>query len=363
MQGRHVNRTRARQQSTAPGAPPLQTLPGAADTYGDPHRERFALAETAEALQEPQPGEQDGKIVALRPEGTISVDRRAEGGLTLQFSFDIPRLPKLRALPTWTHQQLVNGALIAAVVLLSAFIVYKEWFAGAATSPAYEEAAMLRPNVATDFNPSVESPVVAAGAYVDKLASVIGNVSIGAQVFVAPFASIRGDEGQPIVIGAGSNVQDGVVVHALETFSGGKPVDKNLVDVNGKKYAVYIGSGVSLAHQSQVHGPAAVGDHTFVGMQALVFKSVIGKNVVIEPGAKLIGVTVAEGRYVPAGSVVTKQSDADALPLITESYPFATLNAGVLHVNEAFADAYLELTTGGGTPAAPAAPSTASAGH
>ncbi|MBI5947204.1 MAG: carbonic anhydrase [Chloroflexi bacterium] len=205
---------------------------------------------------------------------------------------------------------------------------------------------MLRPNVATDFNPSVESPVVAPGAYVDRLASVIGNVSIGANVFVAPFASIRGDEGQPIVIGANSNVQDGVVVHALETFAAGKPVEKNLVEVDGKKYAVYIGAGVSLAHQSQVHGPAAVGDHTFVGMQALVFKSVIGKNVVIEPGAKVIGVTVPEGRYIPAGSVVTKQSDADALPMITESYPFATLNDGVLHVNEAFADAYLKLATG-----------------
>ncbi len=42
-------------------------------------------------------------------------------------------------------------------------------------------------------------------------------------------------------------------------------------------------------------------------MQALVFKSVIGKNVVVEPGAKVIGVTVAEGRYIPAGSVVVTQ--------------------------------------------------------
>ena len=313
------------------------------------------MAEAAETLTDPKPGEPDPKVVALRPEGPISVERRAEGGLTLQFSFDIPKLPKIGSLRTWTHQQMINAALFVAVVLLGAFIVYKEQFAGAA-APAHQQSTALRPNVATDFNVSVESPVVAAGAYVDRLASVIGNVSIGSHVFVAPFASIRGDEGQPIMIGAGSNVQDGVVVHALETFSGGKVVDKNLVDVDGKKYAVYIGAGVSLAHQSQVHGPAAVGDHTFVGMQALVFKSVIGKNVVIEPGAKLIGVTVAEGRYEPAGSVVTEQAAADALPLITESYAFATLNDGVLHVNEAFADAYLELNGGASAPAAHSSP-------
>jgi carbonic anhydrase/acetyltransferase-like protein (isoleucine patch superfamily) len=199
----------------------------------------------------------------------------------------------------------------------------------------------LRSNVATSFNPDVESPVIGAGSYIDKLASVLGNVQVGKNVFVAPFASIRGDEGQPLFIGDGSNVQDGVVVHGLETLKDGQPVEKNLVTVGAKKYAVYIGKNVSLAHQSQVHGPAWVGDNTFVGMQALVFKATIGKNVVVEPGAKVIGVTVPEKRYVPAGSVITTQAQADALPEITPSYPFATLNDGVLHVNEEFAEAYL----------------------
>jgi carbonic anhydrase/acetyltransferase-like protein (isoleucine patch superfamily) len=74
-------------------------------------------------------------------------------------------------------------------------------------------------------------------------------------------ASIRSDEGMPIFVGNRSNVQDGVVLHALETIDEeGKPVEKNLVEVGGKKYAVYIGENVSLAHQSQVHGPASVGN-------------------------------------------------------------------------------------------------------
>jgi carbonic anhydrase/acetyltransferase-like protein (isoleucine patch superfamily) len=130
------------------------------------------------------------------------------------------------------------------------------------------------------------------------------------------------------------------VVHALETMEGGHEVSKNLYEVNGKKYAVYIGKNVSMAHQSQIHGPAVVGNDTFVGMQALVFKAVVGSNCVIEPGAKVVGVTVADGRYVPMGTILTSQKDADNLPKITEDYAFRKLNAGVVHVNVQLADGY-----------------------
>jgi carbonic anhydrase len=74
-------------------------------------------------------------------------------------------------------------------------------------------------------------------------------------------------------------------------------------------------------------------------MQALVFRTEIGDHVVIEPGAKLIGVKVAPGRYVPALSVITKQADADALPQITQDYPYRNLNAGVVRVNIQLAEA------------------------
>ena len=309
------------------------------------------MARGAEARADDEtPDEQPGSnVVPLREGDTPGMlQRKAEGGFSFHFTFDLPKLPSVMAVQTWTHQQMINGALVAAVVLMAAFMVYREKFSPAAAAGGHEQAAtgLVRPNVKTGFNPTVEQPAVAAGAFIDPLASVIGNVSVAARVYVAPFASIRGDEGQPIVIGEGSNVQDGVVLHALETFDGSEPVEKNLVTVDGKKFAVYVGKNVSMAHQSQVHGPAAVGDNTFVGMQALVFKAVVGKNVVIEPGAKSIGVTIPEGRYVTAGSVVTSQAVADALPKITPEYAFATLNNGVLEVNHSFADAYLGAATG-----------------
>jgi len=155
-------------------------------------------------------------------------------------------------------------------------------------------------------------------------------------------ASIRGDEGQPLHVGDDSNVQDGVIIHALETEENGKPVEKNIYEVNGKNYAVYIGKRVSLAHQVQIHGPAVIQDDTFVGMKALVFKSYVGEKCVVEPGIILMGVTVPDHRYVPTGSVIKTQEDADNLPEITEAYPMKDMNKAVVHVNTSLAKGYLK---------------------
>jgi carbonic anhydrase/acetyltransferase-like protein (isoleucine patch superfamily) len=175
---------------------------------------------------------------------------------------------------------------------------------------------------------------------VSPKASVIGAVHLGDDVYVAPFASLRGDEGHPISIGSESNAQDGVVVHALETEEAGQPVPANLVEKDGRQYAVWIGSRVSLAHQSHVHGPAFVDDDTFVGMQSLIFKAHVGKHCVLEPRSLIMGVTIPDGRYVPAGTVVRTQAAADALPVIDDTYPLRTTNEKVVHVNKALAIGY-----------------------
>jgi carbonic anhydrase/acetyltransferase-like protein (isoleucine patch superfamily) len=200
---------------------------------------------------------------------------------------------------------------------------------------------MIEKNVVTDFNSRIYDPVIDPSTYVHPLAAVVGHVILGKNIMISPFAAIRGDEGQPLFVGDDSNVQDGVVIHALETEMNGQPIEKNLYEINGEKYAVYVGSRVSLAHQVQIHGPAVVLDETFVGMKSLVFKSYVGKNCVIEPGCTVMGVTIPDGRYIPAGSVVKTQAEADQLPVIKEDYPFRTLNKGVVHVNTALAKGYL----------------------
>ena len=178
---------------------------------------------------------------------------------------------------------------------------------------------MIEKNVKTYFSPKVFKPAIDKTSFIHPLASVIGNVIIGKNVMVSPTACIRGNEGQSLFVDDDANVQDGVVLHEVETFSHGKPVEKRICDVNGKQYAVFVGKRVSLAHQAQIHGPACY--------------------CVIEPGAIVLGVTVAGGRYVKAGTVLTSQKDADKLPKITATYAFKDLNAGVIHVNTALAKA------------------------
>ena len=205
---------------------------------------------------------------------------------------------------------------------------------------------MIGKSVVTDFSSKSSEPEIDGSSYVHPQAAVIGNVILGKNVMVSPFASVRGDEGQPLFVGDDSNVQDGVVIHALETEEHGKPVEKNLCEVDGKKYAVYVGKRVSLAHQVQIHGPAVVLDNSFIGMKVLVFRAKVGSGCVVEPGCILMGVAVPDGRYVPAGSVVRTQEEADRLPVITDDYPMKNLNKGVVHVNTTLAREYLKTQPG-----------------
>ena len=199
---------------------------------------------------------------------------------------------------------------------------------------------MIHQSAITDFCQKEYLPEIDSSACIHPVAAVIGHVFIGKRVMVAPFASVRGDEGRPIFVGDESNVQDGVILHALETEHNGHPIEENQVEAEGKKYSVYVGKRVSLAHQVQIHGPAYVGDDTFVGMKTLVFRAKVGNNCVIEPGCIVMGVTVADGRYVPAGTVLKTQKDAHNLPMVTDDYPLKTLNKGVVHVNTSLADGY-----------------------
>lgn len=203
---------------------------------------------------------------------------------------------------------------------------------------------MIHKSPNTNLSSSEYSPEVDRTAFIHPLAAVIGHVVIGKKVFVAPFASVRGDEGYPIFLGEESNVQDGVVIHALETERDGKPVEAHLVEDAGKKYAVYIGRRVSLSHQVQIHGPAFVGEDTFVGMKSLVFRSRVGRGCVVEPGSILMGVTIGDARVVPAGTVLRDQLQADSLPRVAEDYPLKSLNQAVVRVNTGLAAGYRKIS-------------------
>ncbi|MGC1930376.1 MAG: hypothetical protein WA667_15495 [Candidatus Nitrosopolaris sp.] len=209
----------------------------------------------------------------------------------------------------------------------------------------------IRPSVQTDFNPNVTFPRISKTAFVDPLAVVIGDCEIGKLVLVAPFAVCRGDEGTPIHIGDYSNLQDGVILHALETTDHGKNIDDRRYSTQGSLlkandtafnhgFAIYVGDRVSLAHDVMVHGPAYVGNDTFVGMKSLIFNAKLGKRDAIGVSSTVTdGVTIPDDKFVPPGSIITTQAQADGLPPRVGS-PYEKLNSFVLHVNQELAKGY-----------------------
>ncbi|WP_226528930.1 carbonic anhydrase [Metabacillus niabensis] len=195
------------------------------------------------------------------------------------------------------------------------------------------------PNTQTTFNLNQDTPVIDKTAYIHHFASIIESVNIKKETFVGPFSSIRGDEGLKIHIGKYSNIQDGVVIHGMKNFEFGSNVVMNSVFKDNSPFSVYISERCTLAPQSQIFGPARIDSNVFIGMQCLIFDTYVHENVVIEPGAKIIGVTIPKYRYVQAGRVITNQEDADDLPSNTESYHY-------FNINEKIVNTHRELTLG-----------------
>jgi carbon dioxide concentrating mechanism protein CcmM len=209
----------------------------------------------------------------------------------------------------------------------------------------------IHPNVLSDFSDEVVMPAINETAFIHPFAIVIGDCHLGSLVFMAPTAVCRGDEGTPIVIGDYSNIQDGVVLHALETHTGEHKIDGRVFSAEGEKlmandtrfdsgYPIFIGNRVSLAHGSNIHGPAWIGNNTFVGMETMIFNAKIGNNVSIGVSSTITGdVEIPDNRFVPPGSVISTQEQADALPSRVGS-PYEKTNDAVIHVNNNLAREY-----------------------
>jgi carbonic anhydrase/acetyltransferase-like protein (isoleucine patch superfamily) len=206
----------------------------------------------------------------------------------------------------------------------------------------------LRPNIKTDFNPTVVFPQISNSAYIDPLAVIIGDCRIGKLVLVAPTAVCRGDEGTPIHVGDYSNLQDGAHLHGLETTVNGTNIDDRRYSTEGTLlkanntsfkdgFSVFIGDKVSVAHGVLVHGPAYVGNDTFLGMKSLIFNAKVGKRVAVGVSSTVTnGVSIPDDRFVPPGSIITTQQQADKLPSRIGT-PYEKINSFVIHVNKELA--------------------------
>ncbi len=117
---------------------------------------------------------------------------------------------------------------IIAVIAISAFLIGQN-VGNSSASQTSTSSTMTWPNihqnVQTDFNNKINSPQIENDSFIHPFAVVIGDCHIGKMVLMAPTSVCRGDEGTPIFIGDYSNVQDGVVLHALETT-----IDRQYID-------------------------------------------------------------------------------------------------------------------------------------
>jgi carbonic anhydrase/acetyltransferase-like protein (isoleucine patch superfamily) len=117
-------------------------------------------------------------------------------------------------------------------------------------------------------------------AYVSPHAVVIGDVRLAARSSVWPMAVLRGDINY-IEIGAGSNIQDGCIVHLAEDLP------------------VRVGELVTVGHRAILHA-CTVGDECLIGMGATILDgAVIGRGSIV--GAHAL---VTKEMHVPPGSLV-----------------------------------------------------------
>ncbi len=156
------------------------------------------------------------------------------------------------------------------------------------------------------------TPEIDSTAWIAPNATIIGNVRIGPGASVWFGVVMRGDMDR-IELGAGSNLQDNVVVHT----------DTDVPTI--------IGDNVGVGHLALVHG-ATVGDGCLIGMGAkLLNNSVIGAGGFVAAGA-----LVLEGQKVEAGHLVAGVPAKDRGPMNAEMAERVRSNA--FHYQELAAD-------------------------
>jgi len=126
-------------------------------------------------------------------------------------------------------------------------------------------------------------PVIGENTYVSETAVIIGDVEIGDNCYIGHGSILRGDYGK-IVIGDGTAVEEGVIIHS-------PPGETN-----------NIGQKVTLGHGAILHGKM-IGDYAVVGMGAVLsILSEVGEWSIIAEGAVVRMRQIVPGKQIFAGN-------------------------------------------------------------
>ncbi len=132
----------------------------------------------------------------------------------------------------------------------------------------------------TTYKLGDKTPAIHDSVYIADAATVIGDVDLHENASVWSGAVLRGDN-ERISVGAGSNIQEGAVLHTDPGFP------------------LVIEQDVSVGHQAMLHG-CTVGAGSLIGIQAIILNgAVIGRNCLVAAGA-----LVTEGKIFPDNSLI-----------------------------------------------------------
>lgn len=140
---------------------------------------------------------------------------------------------------------------------------------------------------------------------------VVGDVEIGERSSLWYNVVVRADVGL-VRIGAGTNIQDGSVVH-----------------VTGGQFDTFIGDDVLIGHLAMIHG-CQIHDRAFIGMKATILDgAVVESDAMVAAGAIVTPNKVVKSGELWAGAPAKKMRhmDADEIARRAKSAPNYALNA------------------------------------
>ena len=123
-------------------------------------------------------------------------------------------------------------------------------------------------------------PQIDPSAFIHETAVLIGQVRVGPNASVWPFATLRGDN-EPITLGPDSNCQEGCTLHTDPGFP------------------LTVGERVTVGHHAMLHG-CTVGDDSLIGIQAVILNGVVVGRGCLIGAASLI----TEGKHIADRSLV-----------------------------------------------------------
>lgn len=160
-------------------------------------------------------------------------------------------------------------------------------------------------------------PKIHPDAFVAETAAIIGDVEIGPGSSIWYGCILRGDVNK-IRVGAGTNLQDGTIVHVNHDRSGD-------YRETGGGMPTHIGDNVTVGHQALIHA-CTIESGAFIGMAAVVMDGVVvegtamvAAGALVTPGKRVARGELWGGRPAKPMRSLTEQELAD-LPYLAEHY-------------------------------------------